>query len=168
MTHVIVIHGHMSYPKGQLIQAYTIPDDNQPHELRLSHETVSCDSLSSWFLLRNSVVDPATGSTSLRFLNRRFVQQFLCTDFALPANSSGDILPISIDTHAVLAMDSVQFGMHSKFIQASPDGFARGFCEVDFMSTGSRVRKFTIDATGERCVGVVGDLCPAWRLDFGR
>ena len=27
---------------------------------------------------------------------------------------------------------------------------------------------FFFDATGERCVGVVGDLCPPLRLDFGQ
>lgn len=43
-----------------------------------------------------------------------------------------------------------------------PVGLARGFCVVISNPDETRIGKFYIDTTGERCVGTVGDLSPLW------
>ncbi|KAF8548843.1 hypothetical protein OG21DRAFT_668791 [Imleria badia] len=168
MSHIILCRASSSpFDPFQLVQAYVIPDD-ETHDLRLSHETSpDVGGTSLWippacFLLRNSVIDPITGSTRLRILHmwRSYPnQEFLCTDITLPADSTADVLPISIHTHAVFTIDDA-YGFNMKFFQSSADGYARGLCALSIASAKPRVRKFTIDGTGETCVGVVGDVFP--------
>ncbi|KAF8548841.1 hypothetical protein OG21DRAFT_1500760 [Imleria badia] len=165
MTHII-LYRTSSSPSDpfQLIQAYVIPDNNETHELRLSYET-SPDvcGFSSWvpppfFLLRNSVTDPITGSTHTRILHMR-QSNLLCTDITLLANSTADVLPISIHTHYHAVFTDDECSSITNIFQSSTDGFARGLC-ASITSAKLLIRKVTIDGTGETCVGVVGDVYP--------
>lgn len=76
----------------------------------------------------------------------------------LPANPTGMVLPISICTHAVFAIDEAFDDPGINLVESSPDGFARGLYFMDISSEEFQVRRFSIDATGERCVAVVGDM----------
>ena len=166
-SHIIVLRGSTSFlhSKKQLVQVYTVPDDEKC-TLRLSYEgIVVCRDTTSWSLLRDSVIDTITGSARLRLLRiyrYRSKRQFECVDLTLPPNTTKDILPMSIDTHVVFAMANVRCDWGDKFIHASANGLVRGFCVVGPVPKGAGIRKFTIDATGERCVGVVGRPAPIW------
>ncbi|KAF8548847.1 hypothetical protein OG21DRAFT_668985 [Imleria badia] len=172
MTHIILSHiGFSTSDSVEIVQVYVIPDNNETHELRLSHETIRVPHVlrtppwlfPDWFLLCNSVIDPITGSTCLRLLLRRFQyeprhnQQFVCADITLPANSTADVLPMSISTHDVFTTADPNSRTE---LSSSTDGFARGLCLVVIDRDKIQIRKFTIDATGETCVGLVGDLSP--------
>jgi len=86
--------------------------------------------------------------------------------------STKEVLPITVASHDIL---SVQGVWHGNLVDASDDGFVRGLCMVGCYTGGSdipntgMVHKFTVDATGERCVAVVGDRFPPWKgLDTTR
>ncbi|KAF8132383.1 hypothetical protein EV363DRAFT_1163985, partial [Boletus edulis] len=97
-----------------------------------------------WSLLRNSDIDPVTGSTRVRLLHASPLHsndlQFSCADLTLPAHSTENTLTISIDTHVVF----------SKSLGSDPEAV--------------RIRKFCVDATAERCAGTVSDPSPLWPL----
>ncbi|KAF8548846.1 hypothetical protein OG21DRAFT_668918 [Imleria badia] len=168
MTHII--HSYVGFSisdPSEIIQAYVIPDDNETHELRLSHETTprilgtAPRFLPVSFLLHNSVIDPVTESTRLKFLHisqSPHNQEFLCTDITLPANSTVGVLPMSISTHVVFDIAEAD-GMCISLL-SSTDGFARGLCVMAIASAKARIRKFTVDGTGETCMGLVGDVLP--------
>ena len=59
-------------------------------------------------------------------------------------------------------MTNIQYDWADKLVQASANGLIRGSCIVGPVPEEVHVRKFTIDATGERCVGVVGRPVPFW------
>lgn len=153
----------------QLVQVYTIPDQKELHELRLSHQAVIVYERSGqWSLLRDPVIDPITGSTHLRLLHTHLhlhgptaERRFECTDLTLSENSTEDILPISIETHLVFVIPDLYFDYIGNIVEASPVGLARGLCASDD-TLDQRFRKFSIDATGERCVGVIGRPHPLW------
>ena len=69
---------------------------------------------------------------------------------------------MTIDTHVVFAMTNIRYNWADKLVQTSANGLTRGLCVVGPVSKGVHVRKFTIDATGERCVGAVGRPVPFW------
>ncbi|KAF8141944.1 hypothetical protein EV363DRAFT_1091055, partial [Boletus edulis] len=162
MTHIILCHSR------RVIEAYVIPDDKETNELRLTHETITdMPSPVWWFLLRNPVVDPITGSTHLRFLllsPYNFDQfRFVCADITLPANSTENVLPLLLDAHAVtMGPMPYSYIVRTELIQSSADGFARGLQvgPIAQLSDNFYIRTFSIDATGERCMAVVGDTFP--------
>ncbi|KAF8141949.1 hypothetical protein EV363DRAFT_1443855 [Boletus edulis] len=169
MTHIILYRNKLRH---KVIEAYVIPDDKETNELRLTHETIThMEEPLWWFLLRNSVVNPITGFTHLRFLLYSpggYGSQFVCADITLPANSTGNVLPLVLDTH-IVTMRALPYPwiIHTKLIQSSADGFARGLQvgPVAQLSDKFYIRTFSIDATGERCMAVVGDTSPISRTD---
>ena len=70
---------------------------------------------------------------------------------------------MSIDTYVVFSVATVRYDI-AKLIQASSDGLARGLFVVDYLHPDHVlcVRKFSIDATGGRYVGVIGDPSLLW------
>ncbi|KAG9310781.1 hypothetical protein JVU11DRAFT_8630 [Chiua virens] len=161
-----------------LIQVFAPPADPQPGSngactLRLTHEGTRPNCFANLALIRNSIINPVTESTSLRFLrliSQRNCVHFSSVDFTLPKPHSSDVLPISVDVNDVF---TVVGGMYDPFmfpygyhIEASDDGHARGFCRSpagDQSSNTPCLTKFTVDAIGDRCVAVVGQgLTPRW------
>ena len=69
---------------------------------------------------------------------------------------------MSVDTHIVFAMSNIRCDWGDKFLHESVNGLLRGLCIVGPAPEGAQIRKFAIDATGERCVGVVGRPGPFW------
>ena len=184
-THVIVIHAVQEFSVEKLlVQAYIVPSEKELHlsQLRPSHQAIitynrpvlyntSCVHHKpwrcGWSLLRDSVVDPITGSTHLRLLHTYphdsdAEQRFDCVDFTLPANSTEVILPMSIETHLLFDIPDFYPYLGGQLVEASPEGFAQGLCIISPEDTESHIRKFSIDATGERCVGVVGSSHLPW------
>ena len=160
-THVILCY--YTSNSSQFAQAYIIPDDNETRELRLSHETIApIQILTHESLLQNSIIDPTTGSIRLRILHKlRFgKQECLYTDIILPTSRAGEVLPMLIDTHVAFALDGPIECTGTDFVESSTDGFARGMCIMAIGSSKDKlqVRRFSIDATGERCVAVFGDI----------
>ena len=79
--------------------------------------------------------------------------------------STEEVLPITVVSHDIF---SVQGAWNGNLLDFSDDGFVRGLCMVGCYTEGSNipntvmVSKFTVDATEERCVVVVGDPSPPW------
>ena len=67
---------------------------------------------------------------------------------------------MSVDTHVVFAMSNVRCDWGDKVLHGSANGLLRGLCIVGPATDRAQIRKFAIDATGERCVGVVGRPAP--------
>ncbi|KAG6377948.1 hypothetical protein JVT61DRAFT_14742 [Boletus reticuloceps] len=164
-----LIHGNVGHV--EVLQVFAFPDiDSDPgpsrdsasdgladsdtissivYELRLTHEILTRDTRSMWLApIRDAFVDPITTSTTLRFMH-----------------TTEEVLPITIVSHDVFSVRGVWNG---NLLDASKDGFVRGLCMVGFYADGSvtpnipMVYKFTVDATGERCVAVIGDPSPPW------
>ncbi|KAF8135096.1 hypothetical protein EV363DRAFT_1322475 [Boletus edulis] len=170
-THVISVWMYTSGPSSNatvLIQAFVVPDSAIPHdvgELRLTHEVILYTYLRSSGLLRNSIVDPVTGSVNIRLLhvtaNGPAAEQshMMCLDLALPKPvSNTDVLPISIHSQHLFE-SSCEFEHHT----VSDDGYARGLLFTEELPPylGFRnVRKFTIDASREECAIAISDPCP--------
>ena len=92
---------------------------------------------------------------------------FSCIELALPKQLRTDsILPVTVDTHGVAQLDCGPFKhrQHMTYIESSDDGHVRGF--VRFSELNRRVQpvsadlvvKFTIDASGERCIATLGSV----------
>ncbi|KAH0834235.1 hypothetical protein J3R83DRAFT_11552 [Lanmaoa asiatica] len=73
--------------------------------------------------------------------------------------STEQVLPIVVASHDILSVQGVWKG---NLVHVSNDGFVRGFCMVGRGSgrSAEMIHKFTVDATGERCVAIVGDPSP--------
>ena len=69
---------------------------------------------------------------------------------------------MSVDTHVVFTVSNIRCDWGNKFLHASANGLLRGLCIVGPAPEGVQIRKFAIDATGERCVGVVSRPAPFW------
>ncbi|KAF8135101.1 hypothetical protein EV363DRAFT_1429759 [Boletus edulis] len=170
-THVISVWMYTSGPSFDatvLIQAFVVPDSAIPHdvgELRLTHEVILYTYLRSSGLLRNSIVDPVTGSVNIRILhvtaNGPAAEQshMMCLDLALPKPvSNTDVLPISIRSQHLFE-SSWEFERYT----VSDDGYARGLLLTERESPYlgfSSVRKFTIDASREEHAIAISDPCP--------
>ncbi|KIJ19575.1 hypothetical protein PAXINDRAFT_96861 [Paxillus involutus ATCC 200175] len=172
-THVITLYRLHDLDTGTtttFFQAFVVPDlppspGNGIRELRLTHEASMARSMSpsATRIMRNSVFDPVTRATSLRLLTH-FTSgdytQYTCIDLTLPQPdlSPGNPLSMSIDTQDLFTTDT----MYNRFTTSSDDGHLRGF-------TGgfdvSRVWKFSVDASKERCVAVLGEGCPMTSID---
>ena len=168
-----------------LIQAFTVPDDqplagDRNGSLRLSHEGILFQE-PPCAVIRNSIIDPITGSIGVRFLSQwdELRSEGLhpkCVDVTLHKPSPANVSPITSRWHAVLASENglplhrdlnVQF----HFFDALGDGHARGlFTDHCYYAADpdtdanhnnqSAVVRFMIDATQECCVATLGPFFP--------
>ena len=171
-----------------LIQAFTVPDDDQPLDenrkgvLRLSHEGISFQGV-PYAVIRNSIVEPITGSIGVRFLCRWMECNIVhpkCVDVTLHKPSPVDVTPMTVCWHAIVTRDygpiyrRPRFGPnynHILFLDSSGDGYTRGLFTAfayypedgnpdPYCLNRSAVAKFTIDATQECCVATPGEFVP--------
>lgn len=97
--------------------------------------------------------------------NRHNHNLFGDTSFSTIVRSTEEVLPITAVSQDIFSVRGVWNG---NLVDASDDGFVRGMCMVGRYSEGSHipdlgiVHKFSVDATGERCVANVGEACPPW------
>ncbi|KAF9237129.1 hypothetical protein BU15DRAFT_63383 [Melanogaster broomeanus] len=181
-THVIGIYAQWrlsAYSRQHLntiLQAFVVPD-SLPHsdsegirELRLTHEA-SMDHMSfSMRLLRNSVFDPVAKATNLRILNHVQANgdgggtKFTCVDLTLSELSPGNVLPMSIHSQYLFNSDT-SIGLTST--ASSDDGHLRGVSSLfDSGPVGEFfLRRFSVDASKERCIAVAGKYCPMGRAN---
>ncbi|KAF8554427.1 hypothetical protein OG21DRAFT_1497072 [Imleria badia] len=174
-THVIAVEMYgWSFDMHALIRAFVVPDSvalldrTGVGELRLTHEVTIPTALPSFSLLRNSVVDPVTGSVNIRLLLitpsiHEDHKDMSCLDLALPTPvSTTNVLPISIRSQHLFESrwTSVRY-------TASDDGYVRGMLLTNSGPPHFRATsKFTIDASGEEFIVAVSDSCPVgWDLD---
>ena len=164
------------------MRAFTVPGDpplgeNKGGVLRLSHEGIS----SYWppcMVIRNSIVDPVTGSIGVRFLDRSLVcgshirDDCLhpeCIDVTLHKPSPVDVSPITVRRHTVITRVNEPlcryFWCRSIFWDSLADGYVRGLfthrCDHEtdrntaICKKRSAIVKFTIDATQDYCVATL-------------
>ncbi|KAG6377857.1 hypothetical protein JVT61DRAFT_14638 [Boletus reticuloceps] len=184
-THIIYLHSVscnvVPSSHSTLVQVFTLPPAACPvrsgtNVLRLSHEGIVHDVLlHDVNLIRNSVTNPKTGVTNIRLLMNRQDRHLSCMDLTLPKHSPTGInavLPITINMHDILKLEDALYGDHNRSLmtnwaccfQCSDDGHARGFwlgykrhVSRDSAMNDSVVR-FTIDASQDKCTGVLGRL----------
>jgi len=184
-THIIVLFHDVDptvspVELSTLVQAFTVPTDSRPvHNgtgvLRLSHEGVIPGDTQNVDLIRNSIVDVVSGATSIRLLRQciksRRNLHFSCIDLTLHRHSSTDtILPMIIDLHDI-ANVSHGYNPSNCYVDSSDEGHARGlwrfFAPRDATSDRDHIdpiMRFTIDASQDKCVAVLGPLLnPQWR-----
>ncbi|KAH0834259.1 hypothetical protein J3R83DRAFT_11615 [Lanmaoa asiatica] len=167
-THIIILR---CYPVGMLLQAFTVPDNQRPVEnkngvLRLSHEGILQNQKKNFTVIRNSIVDPINGSISVRLVERRWEfndAQPICIDLTLHRPSPVDVSPITIEQHSIIMtgnIPSLDDLVHCKqYHDISDNGYARGLLalprphEPPYHRT---IVKFSIDATQDRCVAILG------------
>lgn len=166
--------------ESTLIQAFTLPASphpagNETGLLRLSHEGIIPVRLANLVLARNSTIDSITESTSLRFLRLQHEDdhlQFSSVYLTLPKSLSDIVLPVSIEANNIF---TVEGGVHDPimspygyYVQVSDDGYARGFCRnraENYRLNFPWITKFTVDATGDKCVATVGPASPPRWID---
>lgn len=159
------------------IQAFILPEDPHPNSnktgvLRLSHESISSDDVANLTLIRNSTINSITKSSSLRFLRLQTKGEglsFSCVDLTLSRSHSEIVLPLSIEMNDIFAVES---GIYDHvmaptgyYIEASNDGYARGFFRnrIEKDDWNPWINKFTVDASGDKCVADVGKaMLPRW------
>ncbi|KAF8554421.1 hypothetical protein OG21DRAFT_1497068 [Imleria badia] len=172
-THVMAVHVYGRSSHG-LVRAFVVPesailpDRTEFGELRLTHKLeVAIPTYYPMFsLLRNSIVDPVTGSVNIKLLrvtpNTQIgggQKDMSCLDLTLPGPiSTNDVLLISIRSQHLL-----ESACTSVWYTASDDGYIRGLLLTEsgpsiFLDTS--VRKFSIDASKEECIMAVSDSCP--------
>ncbi|KAG9310817.1 hypothetical protein JVU11DRAFT_8670 [Chiua virens] len=191
-THVITLlrffhdtePGHLS----TLVQAFTLPNGTESNVLRLSHEGIMDDFPQVVDIIRNSLVDPVNGMTSIRLLDQSFGEGNVCLsciDLMLPRPTptnldSNTVLPMSIRAHNIIRTSNILHGSQNdwaRHIEASDDGFVRGLWRfrmnaIDALmygvhATDSPIMRFTIDASEEKCTAVLGKVLPAnWHADL--
>ncbi|KAG8215524.1 hypothetical protein J3R82DRAFT_9174 [Butyriboletus roseoflavus] len=166
--------------ESTLIHAFTLPAaphlaSNETGILRLSHEGIIPIRLENLILVRNSIINSTTESTSLRFL--RLLEQsegcldFFSVDLMLPRSLSDVVLPVSIEVNHVFTVEGWLYNFkspHGYYLEASDDGHARGFCgsSADAYRPSPRITKFTVDATGDKCVATVSLTLPPQLIDI--
>ncbi|KAG6373492.1 hypothetical protein JVT61DRAFT_6648 [Boletus reticuloceps] len=179
-THIIAVWtGGPSSNVTVLIRAFIVPDSALPHnigELRLTHEVIIHEPsyLYRSSLLRNSIVNPVTGSVNIRLLNVTIPRvgheqkHMSCLDLTLlKPVSNTNVLPISVHTQHLFE-STWTYERHL----ISDDGYGLGLLLTEtwprFVDVNS-ARKFTIDASKEECSIAVGDACPIYlpvEMDF--
>lgn len=174
-THVITLHG--CFPlTATLLQAFVIDEStvrNDKGVLRLSHEDV-LDQNFGTPLLRNPVVDPITGSTSLRLLERLTITHnqihVVCSDLTLPKPSGDGVLPITISMCEKRGKSRNPHECSRRFftyyLDLSDTGHLRGFCRKQCRQGHPNVFpivKFVLDVTQDECtVAIGGTMLPEW------
>ena len=171
-----------------LVQAFTVPDDQPLADdrngiLRLSHEGIMFHR-TPCAVIRNSIVDPVTGSISVRFLCEWIATDYdghstlhpECVDVTLHKPSPVDVSPLTVRWHEVLTSknESIHQGLgySFNFFDSLGDGYARGLFTKNYHDPGGAearavrsispgdIVKFTIDATRDRCVATLGQVLP--------
>ena len=180
-THIFCAFPYLVLPQWRnqcmtLMQAFTTPDDpplgeTQGGVLRLSHEGISFHQAPR-IVIRNSIVDPVTGSIGIRFLDRSWDDHDgdclhpECIDVTLHKQSPVDVSPITVRRHTVITRVNEplcqEYWCRSIFWDSLADGYARGLfthrCDHSYPDTAichnkqSAIVKFTIDATQDYCV----------------
>ncbi|KAI9457378.1 hypothetical protein HD554DRAFT_2143028 [Boletus coccyginus] len=182
-THIFCAFPYLVMPQGRnrcmtLIQAFTAPDDpplgeNKGGVLRLSHEGILFHRAPR-IVIRNSIVDPVSGSIGVRFLDRSWDRHTglhpECIDVTLHHPSPVDVSPITFHWHTVVTRVNEplcpDFWCRSVFWDSFADGYARGLfthrCDHSTRpdvaichEKRSAIVKFTIDATGDYCVATL-------------
>lgn len=132
-----------------LVQAFVVPDSASPLE---KHEIGAL------------VVDPVAGLVNIRLLQITFTlqtghMQMSCLDLTLPQPSSTtDVLPVLTRSQNLLESE-----YSSELHSVSDNGHVRGLLLADSGPPDlyvNRMRKFTIDASGEECTITVSDPFP--------
>ncbi|KAF8552745.1 hypothetical protein OG21DRAFT_1338548 [Imleria badia] len=166
-----------------VVQAFTVPDnlpstENRNRVLHLSHEGILFQRDPST-IIRDSVVDPITGSIKVRFLCDWMdrIGSCLhpkCIEVTLPKPSPIDVTPMLISWHSVLG-EKGPLHQDRPFerdsLRSTDDGYTRGLFRIlnhypndDDMHIHpwnlSAVVKFTIDATQECCVATLSQFFP--------
>ena len=186
-THIISVSHHVDRAvspvvSSTLLQAFILPDPHLVHNgkgiLRLSHEAVMPGRLQIFDLVRNSIMDAVSGTTNIRLLHQFFDGDnltFSCIDLTLPNRSVMDaVVPMNIDIHEFAHVNRRWFSLYTDrtcYIEFSDDGHVRGFWRffVPHVTSGSMrsscpVMRFTIDASQDRCVAVLGRImAPQWK-----
>lgn len=172
-THVIALHPPPDLSTPYIIQAFTVPDDWHPVEngmgvLHLSHEGAFSSRRTVFAIIRNSVVDPMTGVISIKLLERHWrYDDFPSTCINLTLQpSSVDVSPILVDQHPIVVEGGNPHSDRLRFCSIHydicDDGYARGSlapsCCCGSPDSRFGVMKFSIDATQDRCVAVLGGL----------
>ena len=160
-----------------LLQAFVVPDvailldKTGVSELRLTHVVIPT-AFRSLNLLRNSKVDPVTGSVNIKllYITPNFLigraQQHMhmsCLDLTLPQPASTlDVLPISIRSQHLFDSwwTTVRY-------TTSDNGYVRELLLTNLApySFVIDVRKSSIDASGEECAIVITN---SWPVDLVR
>ncbi|KIJ04971.1 hypothetical protein PAXINDRAFT_21749 [Paxillus involutus ATCC 200175] len=172
LTKMHLIAFFLLSPNVTLVQAFIVAESLSPapahatvDELCLTHEAHMGELLSPVLLIRDSVFDTITRSTNLRFLigsyNNTGQTGYRCLDLTLPEPTSGEVVPMSIHTQDIFAVD---FDSNPALAGGSADGHIRGF--VGMLAVDDdlyppedvvTIQKFTIDASQERCTAVLGE-----------
>lgn len=162
-----------------MVQAFAVPDHERPVEngmgvLRLSHEGVFSSRRMVFAIIRNSIVDQATGAINVKLLERDWKYdgfRSACINLTLQS-SSDDVSPILIDRQHIVVEGNILYDRDLEFCNIyydiADDGYARGlFTRCRSASSNSRygVMKFSIDATQNRCVAVVSGFSRAREWD---
>ena len=175
-THVFTFrdaHPEWSYSRV-LVQAFTVPDDAHPvengsHVLRLSHEGEFRTYKAPVAIIRNSVIDPITGSVNVRFLEKGYHRGIgtICMDFTLQKPPAAEVLPITIENHDVARTGDDPSPLYDLdrpcniYYGLSDDGYARGLLALEHCHRKrSCIVKFTVDATQDRCAVTLGQIMP--------
>lgn len=148
------------------IQAFVTPDSSTVRdrdgigELRLTRQAAVSINLLPTTLVRNSIIDPVTGSVNIRLLESVGATHLLCHDLTLPKPcTTTDVLPLHIHTQLLFESSwrELQYA-------ASDDGHVRGLLlssgEHSYPHRTPDVRKFSIDASGEEIIVTFSDLSP--------
>ena len=184
-THIFVFLSCHGEEKLTLMQAFTLPNDhslveNKIDVLRLSNEGLMPHK-PPHAVIRNSIVDPVTGSVGVRFVSRWENYDGpcpKCIDVTLHKPSPGvQVLPMMVQWHDVITRQNEPrhapprslLTLQSLLDAPGGDGYARGWfiiCPhsaqdavgdiVGHSCTRSALVKFTIDATQDRCVATLG------------
>ncbi|KAI9457373.1 hypothetical protein HD554DRAFT_1780831 [Boletus coccyginus] len=179
-THIFCVFPYLFRPHTTLIQAFTAPDDpplgenNLGGVLRISHEGILFHR-APCVVIRNSIVDPITGSIGVRFLDQScgYIVRCLnleCIDVTLHKPSLVDVSPITFHWHTVVTRVNEplcqDFWCKSNFWDSLADGYVRGLLthhcsRSTYPNTAichekqSAIIKFTIDATRDCCVATL-------------
>lgn len=139
--------------------------------LRLSHESLSNQDLNGIAVLRNSIIDPITGSTNVRLLERLDVSRgrirVICSDLTLPKPFGDEVLPITIAIHE----KTEKSGDPDEYLRLSPcyyncsdTGHLRGFYRRHYKQCThdqpriSTIVNFVLDVTQDECTLGVGEV----------
>ena len=177
-THVLIFRlaRPRTWARGPIVvQAFTVPEGAHPvgsgsNVLRLSHEGRYESAKEHIAVIRNSVVDPITGSVTVRLLDKGVGNGFdtTCTDFTLES-SAAEVGPIIVKKRPVVKTGSMRTtgaaNPCNTYYSVSDDGLVRGLFTLERCHTKrSGIVKFTIDATQDYCTAFLGKFSPAeWR-----
>ncbi|KAF9230083.1 hypothetical protein BU15DRAFT_69502 [Melanogaster broomeanus] len=180
-SHVIAVHRPWhsidveNWPANTILQAFIVPvpvphsDSADIRELRLTHEASVVEISFSMRLLRNSVFDPVTKATNLRILNDLRSSdgslKYTCVDLMLSEPSLGNVLPILSTRNTSSAAIGKQESMTLPPLPMMDILEEFLVCTIANPLGGGCVRRFSVDASNERCIAVVGERYSMRHID---